>query len=439
MIEGDELIWEIFRAEVVEAAGCTETSSVGWACAMAKHMIERRKKRKAEVYKIKITLDPATYKVGSGVGIAGTKETGFYFAATLGVICGKHNKGLLALQDVDEISLEKARRFIKDEKIDVEKNDKWRSFTIKVELVSDIGSVMVLIEESHSRIVKAEIDGSPVSLRSEPKGGVSEIKNIPYRDILSEKNIFDLVQLAKKAEPSILEYVKKGVEVNLRLSEEGFPRSKIAKSIQKMIDLGICSASPLTETEIGIASAVEGRMTGSKRPAYSSGESGNQGNLASLVAYFIGKHMKVNEDVVYRSIVLSHLINAYVKCYTGTLSTMCGCSIAAGLGASAAIVYQQDSENVEAMEAAMNNVISSTGGLLCEGGNEGCAAKVVVAVDAVVRSAIAAIHGFNVYSNIVDNDAKKSIINMSKIARDGMGGVDEEVNKILEKRKSNIV
>lgn len=436
MTEENELIWAIFRNEVVEAAGCTETSSVGRVCAIARYMIEEKKSRKVKIKKVKITLDPATYKVGFGVGIAGTKETGFYFAAALGVICGKHNKGLLALEDVNEASLQKARRMIKEGKIDVKKNEEWKSLKIEAELITDIGNVMLLVEESHTKITKAEIDGRSVKLEPKQKDSFFEVKDVSYRSILSGKEIFDLVRLAEEAEPSILEYIRKGVEINLHLSEEGFPKSNVAKSFQKMIDLGICSRDPLTRTKIKIGSAVEGRMKGAKHPAYSSGESGNQGILASLVPFLMGKYMRVDEDIICRSIVLSHLINAYVKCYTGTLTTMCGCSIAAGLGAAAAIAYQHDSNDIEAIEAAMNNVISSTGGLLCEGGNEGCAAKVVVAVDAVVRSAIAAIYGCNTYSNIiVGKNAKESIINMSIIARDGMCNVDMGVNRILEKKK----
>lgn len=436
MIDGNELIWEIFEKEVLEAAGCTETSSVGFACAKAVHIIESKMRKKAKVLEIVVTLDPATKKNGSGVGIAGTNEKGFHIAAALGAICGKHEEGLLALKDVDGLSLEKAREMEKERIVKVRENKKWRSFRIEACIHADIGKVLLVIEGSHTNITRIEInDELAWDSGAERKCAFPEKQNIPYRDILIDKEINDLVALAKNADPAILEYIKKGVEINVILSREGFAYSKTAQSLMKMIELGICSCDPVMKTKIKIASAVEARMRGIKYPAMSSGGSGNQGNIAILVPYFMGKYMGIEEDAIYRSIVLSHLVNAYVKCHTGSLSSMCGCSIAAGLGASAALVFQHDSNNIEAIEAAINNVISSTGGLLCEGGNEGCAAKVITAVDAVVRSTIAAIYDCNAYSNIVKKDsAKQSIINMAHIASSGMCGVDEEVNKIIDKK-----
>lgn len=435
MSNGNELIWEIFEEEVLEAAGCTETSSVGLACAKAIHILESKMGKKAQVLQIIVTLDSATKKNGSGVGIAGTEEKGFHIAAALGAICGKHEEGLLALRDVDDLSLDAAKQMVKDQIVKVKENKKWKFFRIEACLYADIGKVLLVIEQSHTNIVRVEINDEPAMDPVAEKADLHDKQKLPYRNILIGKEICDLVELAKNAEPAILEYIKRGIEINLVLSREGYAYSKTAQSLRRMVELGICSCDPLTKTKIKIASAVEARMRGIKYPAMSSGGSGNQGNIAILVPFFMGKYMRIEEDAVLRSIVLSHLVNAYVKCHTGSLSSMCGCSIAAGLGAAAAIAYQQDSKNILAIEAAMNNVISSTGGLLCEGGNEGCAAKVITAVDAVVRSAIAAVYDFNAYSNIVKkNSAKQSIINMARIASNGMGKVNEEVNRIIDNK-----
>lgn len=436
MIDGNELIWEIFGKEVMEAAGCTETASVGFACAKAVHIIESKVGGKAQVSEIIVTLDPATKKNGSGVGIAGTNEKGFHIAAALGVFCGKHEEGLLALKDVNSLSLKRAKQAEKNGVVKVRENKKWRSFRVEVRLYTNLGKILLVLEDAHTNITRIELNDKPVRDPEIAMGDISpDERKVSYRDILVNKEICDLVDLARNADPLVLKYIEEGVTINLLLAKEGFYYSKTAQSLLKMVELGICSCDPMMKTKIKIASAVEARMRGIKYPAMSSGGSGNQGNIAILVPYFMGKYMGIKKEVIYRSIVLSHLVNAYVKCHTGSLSSMCGCSIAAGLGASAAIVYQQNSENVEAIEAAINNVISSTGGLLCEGGNEGCAAKVITAVDAVVRSAIAAVYDCNAYSNIVKkNSARQSIINMARIASSGMRGVDKEVNKIIDKK-----
>lgn len=435
-MKDNDLIWEIFRKEVVEAAGCTETSSVGLACAAAMHFLGKEKRKYIKVKEATITLDPATKKNGSGVGIAGTSEKGFHFAAALGIICGEFEKQLMAIAIVDGDSVLKAKKMIDGRIIKIDENKRWKGFRIRAEILSDAGKAVVVIRESHTNIDYIEINGKRIKMRK--KKTVSELRNKgdSYKDILIQKNIFDLVQLAKNADASILQYVKQGIEVNLRLSENGYALSSVAQNYQMMINHGICSDDMLTRTKIRVVSGVQGRMKGIKYPAYSSGGSGNQGNVAILVPYLIGMEMNIDEDVVLRSIVLSHLLNAYVKCHTGPLSSMCGCSIAAGVGAAAAIVYQRDCGNVSAIEAAINNVISGTGGLLCDGGSEGCAAKVALAVEAVIGSAFAAIYGLNAYSNIVVSDSRISIINMANIAKDGMGGVDRQVNEIIAKNEA---
>ena len=323
MIDGNELIWEIFEKEVLEAAGCTETSSVGFACSKAVHILELEMGKKARILEIAVTLDPATKKNGSGVGIAGTDEKGFQIAAALGAVCGKHEEGLLALKDVDALSLEKAKEMEKRRIVKVKEDKKWRSFRIEVRIYADIGKVLLVIEGSHTNITCVEINDEPVKDPAmERKCVFPGEQNIPYRDILINKEICDLVELAKNADPAILEYIKKGVEINVLLSSEGFAYSKTAQSLMKMIELGICSCDPVMKTKIKIASAVEARMRGIKYPAMSSGGSGNQGNIAILVPFFMGKYMGIEEDAIYRSIVLSHLVNAYVKCHTGSLSSM---------------------------------------------------------------------------------------------------------------------
>ncbi len=429
----NKFLWNIFKEEVVEAAGCTETACVGFACSKAIYFIESEVGLQAKPHKIIVTLDPATKKNGNSVGIAGTNEAGFYMAAALGVVCGEHSKGLLALEKVDEASLLKAKNLIEQGKVTIKEDYANKSLKIEINIRTNIGTVILKIENTHTNITYVKVNRKIIKNLATNKKGLNDSSQSLYRKILMEKNIYDLVELAENSDKTILDFIEKGIKTNLLLSEAGLHRSKTAKSLSKMIDAGICSRDPITEIKIKVAAAVEGRMTGVSEPAMSSGGSGNQGNMAILVPYLMGKYMKIDEDKIKKSIVLSHLINSYVKCYTGALSSMCGCSISAGLGAAAAIAFQNDSKNIKKIEAAINNAISSTVGLLCEGGNEGCAAKMVIAVDGVIRSAMGAIHDCNIYSNIIEkNSAKQSIINMSIIASAEKEGIDRQINKITK-------
>jgi L-cysteine desulfidase len=179
-------------------------------------------------------------------------------------------------------------------------------------------------------------------------------------------------------------------------------------------------------------------MAGMSLPVMSSGGSGNQGIVAILVPYNVGKHFKTSDQKIWRSIALSHLMNSYIKCFTGDLSPLCGCSIAAGVGAAVAIVYQQKGNDLSKITFAVNNLISDLGGMLCDGAKGGCALKVVSSTDAGIRSAYMALndHGITEAEGFVGRTAEETIQNLSRISEIGMAKVDDTMLGIMQRKSS---
>lgn len=177
-------------------------------------------------------------------------------------------------------------------------------------------------------------------------------------------------------------------------------------------------------------------MAGVSLPVMSSGGSGNQGIVAILVPYTVGIHFKVPEKKILRSIALSHLLNSYIKCFTGDLSPLCGCSIAAGVGAAVAIVYQQKGNHMGKITFAVNNLISDLGGMLCDGAKAGCALKVVSSADSAIRSAYMALnnHGITEAEGFVGKTPEETIRNLSKISAIGMAKLDDTMLAIMKKK-----
>ena len=93
--------------------------------------------------------------------------------------------------------------------------------------------------------------------------------------------------------------------------------------------------------KLRVASAVDARMAGMAQAVMTSGGSGNQGIVAILTPYIVGREMGVEPDRILKSLAVSHLVNAYVKCFVGEISAICGCAMAAGIASAVAIVYQQ--------------------------------------------------------------------------------------------------
>jgi L-cysteine desulfidase len=204
------------------------------------------------------------------------------------------------------------------------------------------------------------------------------------------------------------------------------------------MDKGYLLEDVFSSSKILTASAADARMAGLSFPVMSSGGSGNQGIVAILVPYHVGKYFHVEETRIIESIALSHLVNSYIKCFTGDLSPLCGCAIAAGVGAAVAIVYQRDGKDMEKITLAVNNLISDLGGMLCDGAKGGCALKVASSTDSAIRSAYMAMndHGITQAEGFVGKTAEETIWHLTKISKLGMAGTDEIMLEIMLDKSS---
>jgi L-cysteine desulfidase len=131
------------------------------------------------------------------------------------------------------------------------------------------------------------------------------------------------------------------------------------------------------------------------------------------------------------------LINSYIKCFTGELSPLCGCATAAGVGAAAAIVYQQRGRDMRPITLAVNNLISDLGGVLCDGAKASCAFKAVSATDAALRAAYLALrdHGITRGEGFVGDTVEETIRRLSRISQEGMAGVDDTLLDIMHQQQ----
>jgi len=90
------------------------------------------------------------------------------------------------------------------------------------------------------------------------------------------------------------------------------------------------------------------------------------------------------------------------------------------------------------MERAIRNMASSITGMICDGGNQGCVMKGIVAVDAAFASAKMAMSGVSIdkVHGINGSTPEETMRNMGRIASPGMEGTERIIVEILEEKKS---
>jgi L-cysteine desulfidase len=231
-------------------------------------------------------------------------------------------------------------------------------------------------------------------------------------------------------------YLRRGAEMNMAIARKGIAMQKTGWQLQHMMQTGLMADDLFYRVKLAVASALDARMGGMAEPVMTSGGSGNQGCLAILVPQLVGTERKVAAGRIEESIAISHAVNSYIKCFVGELSVICGCAIAASIGTSIALVYQQSGIDMQRITFAVDNCIGDLCGIICDGAKPGCAMKIVTGADTAMRSAFMALAGYGLSTDdgVIGTSAEESIRNLRKVSLEGMFRVDPTVVHILQEK-----
>ncbi|MCE5248958.1 L-serine ammonia-lyase, iron-sulfur-dependent, subunit alpha [bacterium] len=424
------ILKEVLKHEVFPALGCTEPIAVAYAASIAAGETE------GEIEEIRITVDPGVYKNGLAVTIPNTGgETGNLIAGVLGALVRKPELKMEVLTGATDDMKIRAQALIREQKATITYDKSKKTLYIDVTVITGNGHARAVITDSHTNLVLLEKNDRIILEKNEK---ADKAGNLHYRTVLRNMKISELIDLADNMDDADYAYIKQGVEMNIRASGAGKELKKVGYYLDDLVKKGYLLDDVFSSSKILTASASDARMAGMNFPVMSSGGSGNQGIVAILVPYNVGTCFKVEEKRILRSIALSHLINSYIKCFTGDLCPLCGCSIAAGAGAAVAIVYQLSGKDLHKIALSVNNLISDLGGMLCDGAKPGCALKVVSSTDSAIRSAYMALnnHGITELEGFIGKTAEETIFHLSRISEIGMALVDDTILGIMKEKMS---
>ncbi len=427
------ILKKVLQHEVFPALGCTEPISVAYAASIAGRELDD------EVEKISITVDPGVFKNGFAVTIPNTDgERGNLFAGVLGALIKQPDLKMELLKSVEADMINKAKSLIRTGKATISYDTSKKNLFIEVTIKSGGDSVRAVLANSHMNLVHLAVNNR-VLFEKEYQAASSGDQD--YKQVLKKMRITEFIDLAKHLDQDDYRYIEHGIEMNLAISKEGIKLRKIGFYLSDLMEKGYLLNDVFSSSKILTASATDARMAGLNFPVMASGGSGNQGIVAILVPYNVGIHFNIDEEKIVQSIALSHLINSYTKCFTGDLSPLCGCAIAAGVGAAVAIVYQQCGHDMKKITLAVNNLISDLGGMLCDGAKGGCALKAASSTDSAIRSAYMALneHGISHMEGFVGETAEETIRHLSEISNVGMAGVDDTMLGIMMKKNAATV
>ena len=420
-----DILIPILKDQVKPALGCTEPVAVALAAVRAKEILG------APVEKIYITVNSNVLKNGMGVGIPGTEERGLVFAVALGLLVGKSEYGLEVFKDVKDDRVQEALALEKSGIIDVQLDPDALTLLIDAQAFGDGHEARVTIKNSHTNIVHESKDGQ-LLLDKEIEAVQDKTKEAAQKEIKYEIQKFtvdELIDFAATRPIEDLTFIREGMEMNLTLAEVGIAKD-LGMGLGKYLHSNITDLN--SKAKAYTAAASEARMSGYPLPVMSSAGSGNHGLITIIPLSIMGQELGLPEEKIIRSITLSHLITIYVKSLIGSLSPICGCGVAAGLGFASGHTFMQDGD-YDQIKKAISNTIAGVTGMICDGAKLGCAYKLAISFDAAISASEMALN--NIYvpldNGILGETVEQTIQNLAVVSNIGMAETDRSILDIM--------
>ena len=416
---------ELIKSDMKPALGVTEPGAIAFAVSTAKAHI------KGTVKRVGLRLNSGMYKNAFTCGIPGTSEVGNYYAAALGAVAADPKKGLECLEGIGKAEEEAAGEMIKAGMISVSMSSISSRIFIEATVTGETSEAVVTIQDAHTNITKITENGTVV-FEKEAKAAQESKEATP---LIHQYTLAQMVEYVNTVSAQELDFIKEAYKVNYELLQEGLksPKTTYGPYLLKKNGGVLVSEDERKTASLFCNGAIEARVIGLSKPAMSITGSGAHGIIATMPLYAVYKINNYTDEQLLRATALSYLVCMYIKEYSGKLSAFCGCAIAAGTGMACALAWLKGA-GAETMEKVINNMASSITGMICDGGNQGCTMKGIVAVDAAFDSVELAMDDVYIYNAHGINGAtpEETMHNMGLIASPGMTGTEKTIVDILD-------
>lgn len=412
-----QLIVDLIHKEVTPAIGCTEPMAVALAVARACELLERKPQ------KIELHLSANILKNAMGVGIPGTGMVGLPIAIAMGAIIGKSAYGLEVLKDINPSALDEANQLIERNSISIRlKENSTEKLYIEAHVWCDEQNACAVITKEHTRFSHLELNGSVLlHLEDEIKQHVDDSVTLSFAKVC---------EFALETPVDEIAFIRASSELNKAAAMQSMS-GHYGHCVSQTIAGGQLGDNVFTRMLSVTAAACDARMGGATFPVMSNSGSGNQGIAATLPVTVFAEEQGKSEEELIRALTLSHLMTIYIKQSLGRLSGLCG-AIVAATGSACGITYLMGG-NREQIAYAIKNMIGNITGMICDGAKPSCALKVSNGVSTATLSALMAMDNKVVSSieGITDEDVDKTILNLTKIGREGMNETDRLILEIM--------
>ncbi|HWQ62564.1 MAG TPA: L-serine ammonia-lyase, iron-sulfur-dependent, subunit alpha [Negativicutes bacterium] len=420
---------ELIKAGVMPALGCTEPGAVALAAAYARQALGE------DPVEVSVDVDGNVYKNGMAVGIPGTGEVGLPIAAALGALIGDPDRQLEVLSAQTPAMLVAARALIAADKVPVTINDS-KGLLVRVTLTTAGGrQALAVLEGGHTNLTRLEADGKVLfSKASQSKQAGWRLPNP------CAVHLADLIKAVEDTPAADLAFLADCVRMNRHAAECGRQDRlgmAVGANLSDLVQEGRLADDMVNYAKILTAAGADARMSGLNIPVMSVAGSGNHGLTAILPVVAVAERLGLEDATLHKALAISILTTQYIKGYTGGLSALCGCAVAAATGSAAGLVWLLGGD-AQQVGGAIKNMVANLTGMICDGGKVGCALKLATAAGAAVETALLTLKGVIVpcSNGIIFASAEDTVRSLGMVSNPGMLQTDRIIlNIMLDKDK----
>lgn len=409
----------ILKEELVPAMGCTEPICLAYAAAKAREVLNAIPDRVEILASGNIIKNVKSVIVPNTNGMKGLKAS-----VAIGIIGGNADKELEVIANVTAEQKQETQKFLDEVPMAIKHIDCQEQLDVTVKLYKGDDSASVRISGFHTNIVHIEKNNETI-FKSDTISAPNE--ELTDRSILSMEGIYDFANSVEIED--VKDILKRQLDYNKAISDEGL-RNDWGANIGSLL-LNNYGNDVKIKAKAWAAAGSDARMNGCELPVIINSGSGNQGITVSMPVLAYAKEYNIEEDRIYRALVVSNLTAIHQKTMIGRLSAYCG-AISAGCAAACGVAYLLG-ENLETISKTLSNSLAITSGVICDGAKASCAAKIATAVEG-------GLIGYQMCKNaknfcdedgIIGKGVEKTIQNVGTLASKGMRETDKVIIGIM--------
>lgn len=410
---------QILKEELIPAMGCTEPIAIAYGSAKAKELLGVIPDKVLIEASANIIKNVKSVVVPNTNGLVGIEA-----AASVGIIAGKSEKALEVISQVSEEEKKITREYMDRKCIEVNLVNSNLIFDIIITVYSNQSYVKLRIANYHTNIVYIEMNNKILYNTQNIEDGENKLSN---KKLLNVKDIIDFADSVLIED--IKEILTRQIQYNSAIAKLGI-QNNYGANIGRVL-LKTYGNDIKIRAKAMAAAASDARMGGCELPVIINSGSGNQGITASLPVIEYARELNVDDNKLYRALVISNLITIHQKTNIGRLSAFCGV-VCAGCGSGTGIAYLHGGGYVEIAHTLVN-AVAIISGIICDGAKPSCAAKIAASVDAGILGYYMYKEGqqFRGGDGIVAKGVENTIANVGYLGKIGMKETDKEIIHIM--------